>query len=269
MKTAKKIVSVLLALILAVSMAACGGGGSTGNEGGSSGGNEGGNKVITFAGWGSLAEKKIFTAMIDKFEETHPGVKVNYQHIPGTQEDYLVKLISLLAANKMPDVFYIHSDEFYSWVDADRLENLTPYMEQSELAASTKIWDKSLNIFRYDAASKQVGVEAGDLYGLPKDLGPWAMVYNKTLFEAKGVALPDPKEPMTWTEFVDVCKQLTDGEGINKVFGTANYTLEAAVWSNGADYLSEDTVVIVSEGGGRVRAHDTATMRLTVRRIFL
>ena len=32
----------------------------------------------------------------------------------------------------------------------------------------------------------------------------------------------------------------TDGEGINKVFGTANYTLEAAVWSNGADYLSED-----------------------------
>ncbi|MBQ6831505.1 MAG: sugar ABC transporter substrate-binding protein [Oscillospiraceae bacterium] len=240
MKTAKKIVSVLLALILAVSMTACGGGGSTGNEGGSSGGNEGGNKVITFAGWGSLAEKKIFTAMIDKFEETHPGVKVNYQHIPGTQEDYLVKLISLLAANKMPDVFYIHSDEFYSWVDADRLENLTPYMEQSELAASTKIWDKSLNIFRYDAASKQVGVESGDLYGLPKDLGPWAMVYNKTLFEAKGVALPDPKEPMTWTEFVDVCKQLTDGEGINKVFGTANYTLEAAVWSNGADYLSED-----------------------------
>ena len=200
---------------------------------------EGGNSVvISFAGWGSLAEKKIFTKMIDDFEKTHPGVKVNYQHVPGTQEDYLVKLTSLLAANKMPDVFYIHSDEFFSWADADRLENLTPYMEASQVAANAQVWEKSLNVFRFDTAAHQVG--QGDLYGLPKDLGPWAMVYNKTLFEAKGVALPDPEKPMTWSEFVEVCKQLTDGTGVNKVFGTANYTLEAAVWSNGADFLNED-----------------------------
>lgn len=236
MKMVKRIVSLLLALTMVLAMAACGG--NSGGNGGSASGEK--TKVITFAGWGSLAEKKIFTSMIDQFEKTHPGVKVNYQHIPGTQEDYLVKLISLLAANKMPDVFYIHSDEFYSWVDAGRLENLTPYMEASQVAANTQVWEKSLNIFRYDETTKQVGVESGNLYGLPKDLGPWAMVYNKTLFEAKGVALPDPVEPMTWSEFVDVCKQLTDGEGINKVFGTANYTLESAVWSNGADYLNED-----------------------------
>jgi len=149
-----------------------------------------------------------------------------------------VKLTSLLAANKMPDVFYIHSDEFFSWADADRLENLTPYMEASQVAANAQVWEKSLNVFRFDTATHQVG--QGDLYGLPKDLGPWAMVYNKTLFEAKGVALPDPEKPMTWSEFVEVCKQLTDGTGVNKVFGTANYTLEAAVWSNGADFLNED-----------------------------
>ncbi len=235
MKMVKRIAAAILALMVLFTLVACGGNGdnNTGNNGGKT-------KVITFAGWGSLAEKKIFTAMIDKFEETHPGVKVNYQHIPGTQEDYLVKLVSLLAANKMPDVFYIHSDEFYSWVDAGRLENLTPYMNASATAKETKIWDKSLQIFRYDTATKQVGVDSGDLYGLPKDLGPWAMVYNKTLFEAKGVALPDPEKPMTWSEFVEVGRKLTSGSGINKVFGVANYTLEAAVWSNGADFLNED-----------------------------
>lgn len=174
--------------------------------------------------------------MIDQFEKKHEGVKVNYQHIPGTQADYLVKLISLLASHKMPDVFYIHSDEFYSWVDAGRLENLTPYFEKSQTASETKVWDKSLNIFRYNSSAKQIGTEDGNLYGLPKDLGPWAMVYNKTLFQAKGVPLPDPKVPMTWSQFVNVCKKLTGGEGVNKVFGTANYTLEAAVWSNGADF---------------------------------
>lgn len=235
----KKIAALVLVLTMVFALAACGGGGNTDSTGGSNN-NNGKTTVITFAGWGSLAEKKIFTAMIDKFEQTHPGVKVNYQHIPGTQEDYLVKLVSLLAANKMPDVFYIHSDEFYSWVDAGRLENLTPYMEASATAKETKIWDKSLQIFRYDTATKQVGVDSGDLYGLPKDLGPWAMVYNKTLFEAKGVALPDPEVPMTWSEFVEVGKKLTSGEGINKVFGVANYTLEAAVWSNGADFLNAD-----------------------------
>lgn len=236
MKMAKRIVSLMLALVMVLAMAACGKGKTLGGE---SVDNEG-NTVITFAGWGSLAEKKIFTSMIDEFEKTHPGVKVNYQHIPGSQEDYLVKLTSLLAANKMPDVFYIHSDEFYSWVDAGRLENLTPYMQASEVAANTTVWEKSLNIFRYDSATHQVGVESGDLYGLPKDLGPWAMVYNKTLFEANGIPLPDPEVPMTWSEFVEVCKKLTSGKGVNKVFGTANYTLESAVWSNGADFLNED-----------------------------
>ena len=238
MKMIQKIAALVLVLAMVFTLVACGGGGNTDATGGNN--NNGKTTVITFAGWGSLAEKKIFTAMIDKFEETHPGVKVNYQHIPGTQEDYLVKLVSLLAANKMPDVFYIHSDEFYSWVDAGRLENLTPYMNASATAKETKIWDKSLQIFRYDAATKQVGVDSGDLYGLPKDLGPWAMVYNKTLFEAKGVSLPDPEKPMTWSEFVEVGRKLTSGSGINKVFGVANYTLEAAVWSNGADFLNAD-----------------------------
>ena len=84
--------------------------------------------MISFCWMGLFGREKSFTAMIDQFEKKHEGVKVNYQHIPGTQADYLVKLISLLASHKMPDVFYIHSDEFYSWVDAGRLENLTPLL---------------------------------------------------------------------------------------------------------------------------------------------
>lgn len=235
MKKTVRIVALLLVLAMTAACVLAG----CSNEGGSGSGS-GKNVVITFAGWGSLAEKQIFTKMIDQFEATHPGVKVNYQHVPGTQEDYMVKLTSNLATNKMPDVFYIHSDEFYSWVDAGRLEDLTPYVEASETAQSANVWDKALTVFRYNTATKQVGVEDGALYGLPKDLGPWAMVYNKTLFEQKGVPLPDPEVPMTWSEFVETARLLTEGEGIDKVFGTANFTLESAVWSNGADFLNED-----------------------------
>lgn len=195
-------------------------------------------EVITFAGWGSLAEKKVFTQMMKEFKKAHPNVKINYQHIPGTQEDYNVKLISNLAAEKMPDVFYIHSDDFFAWADAGRLEDLTPYLEKSSIYEVGKIWDKAMNVFRFDKETKQVGT--GALFGLPKDLGPWAMVYNKTLFQQKGVSFPDPKVPMTWDTFRETAKKLTSGEGMNKVFGTANFTLEAAVYSNGADFLSAD-----------------------------
>ena len=152
MKNAKRVLIWMLAsVILLMVFPGCR---NTKNPAGD--GSNGKKTVISFAGWGSLAEKKVFTAMIDQFEKKHEGVKVNYQHIPGTQADYLVKLISLLASHKMPDVFYIHSDEFYSWVDAGRLENLTPYFEKSQTASEAKVWDKSLNIFRYNSSARSI-----------------------------------------------------------------------------------------------------------------
>ncbi len=241
-KKFKKVMAGMLAMVTATAcvLTGCGGGDDSGS--GSSGGS-GNDVVITFAGWGSLAEKQNFTAMIDKFEETHEGIKVNYQHYPGTEDDYMVKLVSNLAANKMPDVFYLPTDEFVEWASADRLLDMTDYLTKSEVYEDGLIWEKAMDMYHYNSETGTVG-EDGGLYGLPKDLGPWAMVYNKTLFEQKGIALPDPEVPMTLDEFVNVAKQLTSGSGVEKVYGTANYTLESAVWSNGGDYLSEDKKTI-------------------------
>ncbi len=254
MRKIRRFVTGLLAAAVAASLVltGCGGGkngpdGSGGQEqdgGQELGGKKGGKVVITFAGWGSLAEKQNFTKMIDQFEKTHPGVKVNYQHYPGTERDYMVKLVSNVAANKMPDVFYLPTNEFVEWASAGRLLDMTDYLAKSELYYEKgRIWEKAVDMYYYNSETGAVG-EDGGLYGLPKDLGPWAMVYNKTLFEQKGIPLPDPEEPMTLDEFVDVAKKLTSGSGVEKVYGTANYTLESAVWSNNADFLSEDKKTI-------------------------
>lgn len=239
----KKTAAILAVTLLSASaLAGCGaktdGTSSQAGSGVSSSG-KAENEVITFAGWGSLAEKKIFTQMISKFNETYPKIKINYQHVPGTKDDYMVKLSSNLAASKMPDVFYVHSDDFYAWASANRLQDLSGFLAKSTEYKQGKVWDKAINIFKYNKETKQIGVDGG-LYGLPKDLGPWAMVYNKTLFKAKGVTLPDPSKAMTWDQFLATAQKLTSGEGMDKVFGTANYTLESAVWSNGADFLSAD-----------------------------
>ena len=78
MKMAKRIVALLLALVMMMGFAACGG-----ESGGNGGSGDGKTKVITFAGWGSLAEKKIFTAMMDTIpkvddEETYASKMVDY-----------------------------------------------------------------------------------------------------------------------------------------------------------------------------------------------
>lgn len=198
-----------------------------------------GKQIITFMGWGSLQEKTIFTKMIAAFSKKYPNIKVNYQHVPSAGNDYMVKLSAALQANKMPDVFYMHTDYFYPWVNAGRMLDLQPYLNNSSTYKQGLIWDKAIQIFKYNKNTKLVGVD-GDVYGLPKDLGPWAMVYNKTLFNKKGVALPSATKAMTWDQFVQTAKQLTSGSGVNKVYGAANYTLESAVWSNNADFLSSD-----------------------------
>src|SRR5690606_41005266 len=54
--------------------------------------------------------------------------------------------------------------------------------------------------------------------------------------------------PWTWDEYLAAAKKLTSGEGADKVYGSGPYSLEAAVWSNGADWLNADhTEVTVTD----------------------
>ncbi|MFY9856485.1 MAG: sugar ABC transporter substrate-binding protein, partial [Exiguobacterium chiriqhucha] len=104
------------------------------------------------------------------------------------------------------------------------------------------IWEKGVDKYRFDG--KTLG--EGAIYGLPKDLGPFALGYNKTMFEDAGIPLPDKDKPYTWDEFVDVAKQLTkdtNGDGKMDQYGTGfnvNWALQPFVWSNGADWINED-----------------------------
>ena len=105
-----------------------------------------------------------------------------------------------------------------------------------------------LNKYRYNG--EKIG--QGSLYALPKDIGPFGFGYNKTLFEEKGIPLPDPQVPYTWDEFVNVCKKLTNDTGSDdSTWGTGlnvNWSLAPFVFSNGADWLSEDgTKVTVTD----------------------
>lgn len=229
----KRVMATILAMVTTATVVLTGCGNGEGE------GSAKDDVVITFAGWGTLEEKKNFTKLVDMFEETHPGVRVNYQHYANSSIDYLVKLTANLAGNKMPDVFYLPTTDYRTWAQAGRLMELSDYLEKSEVYEEDNIWEKAMDMYRIDPKTGE-NKKNGEIYALPKDLGPYSMVYNKTLFEENGIPLPDKVEPMTQSEFIELAKKFTTGSGVDKVYGAANYSLHSAVWSNGADYLSED-----------------------------
>ncbi|WP_163195157.1 ABC transporter substrate-binding protein [Clostridium thermarum] len=189
--------------------------------------------TLSFMGWGNPEEQKVFENLVKQFEEKHKNIKVDYVNVPPA--DFMVKLQAMVAANKAPDVFYMPGDNFYAWADSGKLANLTPFLSESTTFNPDNVWPEALNRYRYNSATKMVG--EGDLYALPKDVGPWAMVYNKNIFKEAGLPEPDPSKPLDWNEIIELAKKLTKGSGPEKQYGISNVPLESAVWANGADFL--------------------------------
>lgn len=198
--------------------------------------------TITFMGWGSPQEVAVFEQLIAKYEAAYPGMKVDYINVPAA--DFNTKLQTMIASKQTPDVFYLTPENVMPFASAGLLNDLSGYVDDNELFKADNVWAKAIDMYRYDGTTPGVGA----VYGLPKDIGPFALAYNKDLFQAAGIPDPDPDVPWTWDEFVTNAKKLTSGEGENKTYGTAPYSLESAVWSNGADWLNADhTQVTVTD----------------------
>lgn len=199
-------------------------------------------KEITFLGWGTPSEVDTFNALIEQFEAEYTDVSVNYISVPTA--DFDTKLQTMVASGNQPDVFYLRPENVMAWADSGRLYDMTDYVNDNSIFDESNVWSKAIDMYRYDGTIPG----KGNVYGLPKDIGPFALAYNKDMFEAEGVELPDPDNPWTWDEFLENAKKLTKGEGVEKQYGSATYSLESAVWSNGADWLDESkTQVTIDE----------------------
>lgn len=235
----KKSWFVLTSLILVLSLVLAGCGGSKNANSGDKGNSGSGNKELTFMFRGGPDEQTAYKNVVKKFEDDHPGVKVKI--IVTAADQYATKLKAAITGNKMPDVFYFESGDLKAYVNSGILLNLTPYLEKNEKVDLNNIWKYGIDLYRYDG--NMAG--QGDIYGMPKDVGPFALGYNKTMFEKEGIPLPDKDKPMTWDEFVDINKKLTkdtNGDGKPDQYGSGfnvNWALQSFVWSNGADWIDE------------------------------
>lgn len=144
-------------------------------------------------------EKAYITQVVDQYNSSQDKVKVNLTVIPS--EEYDDKLKVLLAADSDVDL-----------VDIRGLSQVTTYATTGSLLDITdRIASSGLDTSRYGEMWSNANVD-GKNYALPTRTTCWELYYNADLFDKAGIDYP---KQMTWEEYGDLAKKLTEKTGVN------------------------------------------------------
>ena len=168
---------------------------------------------------------QILDEAISLFEQSHPGVKVEYvSGIPAS--DYSEWLAGQILMGTEPDLYFVLPEDFNLLVSSGALAQL------DERIAGDPAFDRSA----YYEPCLRSGQSEGKQYALPHESVPTIMFVNKTLLEVSGIPMPD--NDWTWEDFYGICEQVTNVE--QHQYGVYGYSWLDAMYSNGASLFSED-----------------------------
>ncbi len=247
----KKIISIIIAVLLittvAVTSVGCGGGGQTFTGGV----DDQGIAHVVFVGRDVDSERLNYQRVVDSFNASQKAIKVRMEWFNDGQS-YNTMLDGL--GKNLPDCLMLSNAMFLRYVSSGKLYDYKSRIVQEEL---DELYLDGYSAYCYDPATKQIGYSAtAGLYGLPKDMGPIAIAYNKTLltsainqYNATAAGQTNPididvvtsvTEPLKFAQFIDLGKKLKNYVGANKYF-CSGYDLQSIVYSNNANYFTDDT----------------------------
>lgn len=212
-KWIKRGISILCAAFMAMGcMAGCGSGGSGGAKGGS----------LIFLIW-DPGQKEGMEAIAKAYMEKHPEVSIEVQATGW--DEYWTKLEGAATSNTMPDIFWMHSNQMFKYADNGYLADCSEIINESDYS---------------EIAVENAKGSDGKVYGVPKDKDTIALLYNKELFDAAGVAYPD--ENWTWSDMENASAQIYEKTG---KYGYMAFSHDQIgywnfVYQNGGQILSDD-----------------------------
>ena len=201
--------SVCLAAGLATGLTGCGEGSD-------------GTVNLTFQIW-DVAQRDGMQAMCDAYTAEHPNVKIEVQVT--SWNEYWTKLEAAAMSNKMPDIFWMHTNEILKYADNGKLADCSDIVETEHFS---------------DISLANASGSDGKLYGVPKDKDTVGLVYNKEMFDQAGVAYPD--ETWTWDDLVSASQAIYDATGKYgyMAYGDDQLGYWNFVYQAGGSILTED-----------------------------
>lgn len=148
-------------------------------------------------------------ALITEFERQNPQIKVEVYDIPASE--YPDKMLIMLAGGEDIDVFYAKDPTMYGGLVLRK--QIIPMDELMER--------DGIDLDAYGGNLEFITIDE-QLYGIPYRADFWVLYYNKDVFDRFGVDYPT--NDMTWPEYRQLAKKLTQGEGVEKTYGTHIHT---------------------------------------------
>lgn len=206
-KTLRKIFSIFFATSLIVlSGAGCGGGNTAPTAA----------AKVQLSYWRVFDGDDAFKDIIDAYKARHPYVSIEYRVL--RFDEYEDELIKALAKGEGPDIFSIHNTQMSEYKDlllpmpttvtTKYLETVGTVRKETVLTAKQESLPSQRDIkadfvdvvandviLSYQADEKSAAEDR--VFGLPLSVDTLALLYNKDLFDAAGIAAP----PETWEEF--------------------------------------------------------------------
>ncbi len=195
---------------------------------------------IEFMHWEVTPEgSKFISKIVEKFEKANPDIKIIQTPTPPGERNYDTKLITRFVGSSSPDIFEIYTGWSTPFIDRAQFLPLDPYIKKSKVVKEEDFFLPAIFLFYYDRENRIHG--KGHLYGLPKDLGTNAILYNKDLFDRANLSYPD--ESWTDEEYLEAAKKLTiyHPTGHLKQIGFDKFVPSITlVIQTGGDWWSED-----------------------------
>ena len=217
---------------------------------------------ISFWGWGSANAEAVFRQLCSDFMVRHPNITVDYK----CYNSSIYQTTLTQSAAQLPNLFFLQDYDFLYWVNQGVLWDFTDYVKQEQL---DQVWEMGYRRYFYDSEQHVADkTENARLYGLPKDLGPFALCYNEDLVK-QAIATEGSmtfeqfqnkyhlgdKIPLNWEEFIEMGLLLKSGlaklSSERYVMGSCEQY--PVYFSNNADYVNENgsaqTVSAEKDGG--------------------
>jgi multiple sugar transport system substrate-binding protein len=184
-------------------------------------------------------DKVSMDTVIPLFEQSHPGVKVNFVEQPFG--DMSKKYLAALAAKQgVPDVIGLDTSMVGQFLDAGENLLAEPY--------SAAQLEKDFIDWKFNATR----TSSGEMKAMPWDVATGVMFYRPDVFKAAGLpSEPDQlaKSLATWDDFIKAGQAIKDKSGgQTTIVGNEHDIFNAGFWQNGGTIVRDGQVVLVPEG---------------------
>lgn len=195
-------------------------------------GDSGEKTVVKFQTW-NPGDEEYTHAMLEKFEEEHPDIQIDYTFMPYT--DHVEKLKVDLSAGDAADVYGVQTGAMYKEF-RDFEEDLTPYMAE-------KYGDDWTSNFNEYAMSLLQG-DDGEYYAVPLGLSYAGYVWaNMSYFDKYNLELPT-----NYDELKEVCQTFRDNGEYPLVIGAKDSWINIDTWMNIVADINTEKLYSAIEG---------------------